>query len=195
MPKNGVRIGRCDQPLTGTEGGQPRRRQCSIFVHEDVSSPRRWSSSWLSPWPPSTQCHSQAPITLEFMSGSSHEPWLFQLHGWNNQSWNYWGLCWEIDVGPPLLTLLQPEMPTDDAGSGKCDQPFVCIIAKRPSTLETKLLSQNWRSCLQTESPSPRENPPTSFKVHKQQWTGRTDELKQLKFKTLGNQWSGRTGS
>jgi hypothetical protein len=25
------------------------------------------------------------------------------------QSWNYWRLCWEIDVGPPLFTLLQPE--------------------------------------------------------------------------------------
>ena len=34
------------------------------------------------------------------------------------------GLCWEIDVGPPLLALLQPEMLTDGARSGWCDQPL-----------------------------------------------------------------------
>ena len=35
--------------------------------------------------------------------------------------WNCWGLCWEIDVSPPLFTQLQPEMPTNGAISGQCD--------------------------------------------------------------------------
>jgi hypothetical protein len=39
------------------------------------------------------------------------------------QLWNCWGLCSEIDVGPPLFTLFQPEMSTDGARSGRCDQP------------------------------------------------------------------------
>ena len=40
------------------------------------------------------------------------------------QPWNGWGLCWEIDVGQPLFTLLQLEMPTDDVWIGRCDQPL-----------------------------------------------------------------------
>ena len=28
------------------------------------------------------------------------------------ETWSCWGLCWEIDVGPPRFTLLQSEMPT-----------------------------------------------------------------------------------
>ena len=39
------------------------------------------------------------------------------------QSWNCWGLCSNIDVGPPLFTLLQLEMPTDGARSDRCDEP------------------------------------------------------------------------
>ena len=40
------------------------------------------------------------------------------------QPWNWWGLCWELDVGPPLFTLLQPEMPTDGVWTSWCDQPL-----------------------------------------------------------------------
>ena len=39
------------------------------------------------------------------------------------QLWNCFGLCLGIDVGPPLFTLLQPEMPTDGVWTGRCDQP------------------------------------------------------------------------
>ena len=38
--------------------------------------------------------------------------------------WDCWGLCWEIDVGPPLFTLLQPELPTNGVRIGCCDQPL-----------------------------------------------------------------------
>ena len=34
------------------------------------------------------------------------------------------GIMFRIDVGPPLFTLLQPEMPTDGARSCRCDQPL-----------------------------------------------------------------------
>jgi hypothetical protein len=40
------------------------------------------------------------------------------------QLWNCWGLCSEIDIGPPFFILLQPEMPTDGARSVQCDQPL-----------------------------------------------------------------------
>ena len=40
------------------------------------------------------------------------------------QPWNCWGLCSEIDVGPPLFTLLQTEMLTDGVWTGRCDQPL-----------------------------------------------------------------------
>ena len=48
----------------------------------------------------------QAPITPNFLSGSSGE----------------------IDVGPPLFTLLKLEMPTDGARSGWCDQPLSNLV-------------------------------------------------------------------
>ena len=41
------------------------------------------------------------------------------------QPWNCWGLCSEIGVGPPLFTMLQPEMLTDGVKSGRCDQPLM----------------------------------------------------------------------
>ena len=41
------------------------------------------------------------------------------------QPWNCWGSCWGIDVGPPLFTLLQPEMWTDGLWTGWCDQPLI----------------------------------------------------------------------
>ena len=37
-----------------------------------------------------------------------------------SQLWN----CWDMDVGAPFYTLLQPEMPTDGVGTGRCDQPL-----------------------------------------------------------------------
>ena len=43
------------------------------------------------------------------------------------QPWNWWGLCSEVDVGPPLSTLLQLEMLTYGAKSGWCDQPFAQV--------------------------------------------------------------------
>ena len=39
-------------------------------------------------------------------------------------SWNCWGLCWGTNVGPSFFTLLQPEILTDGATSGRCDQPL-----------------------------------------------------------------------
>ena len=51
-----------------------------------------------------------APITPMFPSGPGYEI--------------CWGVCWEIDVSPPLSTLLQPEMLTDGARSGQCDKPL-----------------------------------------------------------------------
>ena len=41
------------------------------------------------------------------------------------QPWNCWGLCSNIDVGPPLFTLLQPEMPTDGVWTSWCDRPLI----------------------------------------------------------------------
>ena len=36
-----------------------------------------------------------------------------------------WGLCWEIDVGQPLLiTLLQPKILMDGVWISRCDQPL-----------------------------------------------------------------------
>ena len=35
------------------------------------------------------------------------------------QPWHCWRLCWEIDVGPPLFTLLQPKMLTNGARSAE----------------------------------------------------------------------------
>ena len=40
---------------------------------------------------------------------------------------NYWGLCWEIDDGPSLYTLLQLETLTDGVRSGWCDKPLNLI--------------------------------------------------------------------
>ena len=40
------------------------------------------------------------------------------------QPWTWWGLCWKIDVDPPLFTLLQLKMVTNDAKSGCYDQPL-----------------------------------------------------------------------
>ena len=37
---------------------------------------------------------------------------------------NCWGLCSKIEVGPPLFTLLQPEMLIDGVISDWCDQPL-----------------------------------------------------------------------
>jgi hypothetical protein len=37
------------------------------------------------------------------------------------QLWNCWGLCSDLDVGAPLFTLLQLEMPTDGVSTGRCD--------------------------------------------------------------------------
>ena len=51
--------------------------------------------------------------------------------------WTCWGLCWEIDVGPPLFILLQPEMSTDGGvSSGWCGQPLLraSIASKCPSS-------------------------------------------------------------
>ena len=53
---------------------------------------------------------SHAPITPNFPSSSSRG--------------NCWKLCWEVDVGSPLFTLLRPEMPTDGARNDRCDQPL-----------------------------------------------------------------------
>ena len=40
------------------------------------------------------------------------------------QPWSCWGLRSELDVSPPLFTLLQSEMPTDGVWAGWCDQPL-----------------------------------------------------------------------
>ena len=49
------------------------------------------------------------------------------------QLWNCWGLCLGKDVGSPLFTLLQPEMPMDGARSGRCAQSLNQLaIATRP---------------------------------------------------------------
>ena len=50
---------------------------------------------------------------------------------------NCWGLCWEIDVGPLLFTLLQPEMLKDDAISGQCDQPNMSLGNDRLQFIKT----------------------------------------------------------
>ena len=41
------------------------------------------------------------------------------------QPWNCWGPCSNIDVDPPLFTLLQQEMPTDGVITGWCDRPLM----------------------------------------------------------------------
>jgi hypothetical protein len=43
------------------------------------------------------------------------------------QPWNYRRLCSELDVGPPLFTLLTLETLTDSARSGWCDQPLILL--------------------------------------------------------------------
>jgi hypothetical protein len=74
---------------------------------------------------------------------------LIKTHSWSNQQcnsypdhtntsvrfrpWNHLGLCWEIDVGPPLFTLLQPEMPADGAIRSRYDLiPRSLIELKAP---------------------------------------------------------------
>ena len=52
-----------------------------------------------------------APITPNFPSGSNCEIVGVRLRS-------------EIDVGPPLFTSSQSEMPTDGVRIGRCDQPL-----------------------------------------------------------------------
>ena len=40
------------------------------------------------------------------------------------QLWYCWGLCWEVDNGPPLLILLRLEMLTDGARTSWWDEPL-----------------------------------------------------------------------
>ena len=41
------------------------------------------------------------------------------------QPWRCWGVCWEIDVGPLLFTLLRLEMTMCGVWTDQCDQPLV----------------------------------------------------------------------
>ena len=72
------------------------------------------------------------------------------------QTWNCWGLCLGIDVGPPLLTLLRPEMPTDGARSGRCDQPLMPLshpyVRPAPTVklLGTMLRNRSWPTTFHT---------------------------------------------
>ena len=61
-------------------------------------------------WSHRPKARSHAPITPNLSFGFSRE-----IIG---------DLCWEIDVGPPLFTFLQPEVLTDGTKNGWCDQPL-----------------------------------------------------------------------
>jgi hypothetical protein len=92
------------------------------------------------------------------------------------QPWNCWGLCSEIDVGPPLFTLLRPEMPTDGVWTGWCDQPLSQSHYPNPLSIWPLLLSLTlnfpsnpffvwWWEILQIIDPTQRS--PSSF-IHDQ---------------------------
>ena len=57
------------------------------------------------------------------------------------QPWNCWRSYSKINVGPPLFTLLQPEMPTYGVKTSRCDQPL--SVGKWPSHIT---LQCNWRA-------------------------------------------------
>ena len=57
------------------------------------------------------------------------------------QLWNCWRLCWEIDVGPSLFTLIQPKMFADGARSGWCDYPLIWL---RVREIKVEVNRQCW---------------------------------------------------
>jgi hypothetical protein len=61
------------------------------------------------------------------------------------QLWGYCGLCWEVDIGPPLFLLSQLEMPTDGAMSGRCDESlmkFTCRFYKNVWSKKTQKITK-----------------------------------------------------
>ena len=88
-----------------------------------------WCYNWL------VRSASHAPITPNFFIR-------FQL-------WNCWGLCLQLDVAPPLFTLLQPEMPTDGVITGWCDRP---LMPRSHQTFFIRFQLWNcWGLCLQLD--------------------------------------------
>ena len=86
---------------------------CTITT-EDVDG---WCVNWLV-W--STP---QCPMRSELLGKSNH---ITPFNLWPS-TFNFWFEpwdCWGLDSGPPLFTLLQPEMPTDGVWIGWCDQPL-----------------------------------------------------------------------
>ena len=88
------------------------------------------------------------------------------------QPWNCWGLCWEIDAGPPLFTVLQPEMPTDGVWTGRWEHYFcfpslasgflfvLCALSSNSISLDNEYRLCSWA-----------QNLPIRFKKTKyQEW-------------------------
>ena len=63
------------------------------------------------------------------------------------------GLCWRIDVGRPLFTLLQPEMLMDGARSGRCDQPLRDLSSSYTPVVCDKLASCKSSEALRQRGP------------------------------------------
>jgi hypothetical protein len=78
--------------------------------------------TWKRLKPPSTPHHS-SPLRAGQWGTCASCPDHTKLSVWL-QLWNCWGLCFNLDVGRPLFTLLQTEMPTDGVSTGRCDQPL-----------------------------------------------------------------------
>ena len=121
MPTYGARIGQSDgslMPLT-TPTFSVRFQPCNCYglCWEIGDGPTtfhtitaRDANIWCQKW--LVWSAFRAPITPNFSIWFS--------------TWNWWGLCWEVDVGPPLFTLfLQPKMLTNDVRIDRCDQPIM----------------------------------------------------------------------
>lgn len=61
------------------------------------------------------------------------------------QLWNFWKLCWDIDVGPPLFTLFQPGMPTDSVWIGQCEQ---CLSAQNVVSTKKEVVTSHFKDCI-----------------------------------------------
>ena len=81
------------------------RKFYALFVAIDVE------------WPPTFSLQSLALQALLSLMTRSHQTF-------HPVPPNCWGLCSKTNVGPPLFTLLQPEMLTNGARSDWCDQPL-----------------------------------------------------------------------
>ena len=92
-----------------------------------VISPNRHPSfrEWLPP--PLNDLHISPFYYFSHLSCPKHTKLSIRF-----KPWNFWGLCSRIDVGPPVFTLLQHEMPTDGVWTDQCDQPL--SLQLRPLT-------------------------------------------------------------